>query len=167
MCPTLCDPMDCSLSGSSVHGIFQVRVLKWIAISYSRGSSQPRNRTQVSRIAGRCFAVWAAREAPYIHYIYMLFVYFCIWLCQVLDVALRIFDLGYSVQNLLTVACRSFSCGMRILNCSIWDLAPLLEIKPRFPALGEWSLSHWTTREAPTSPYFSWQPYERSNYNYL
>ena len=42
-CPTLCDPMDCSLSGSSVHGIFQARVLEWIAISFSRGSSRPRN----------------------------------------------------------------------------------------------------------------------------
>ena len=41
--PTLCDPMDCSLSGSSVHGIFQARVLEWIAISFSRGPSQPRN----------------------------------------------------------------------------------------------------------------------------
>ena len=56
-CPTLCDPMDCSLSGSSVHGIFQARVLEWIAISFSRGSSQPRNRTRVSRIAGRPFTV--------------------------------------------------------------------------------------------------------------
>ena len=45
LCPTLCHPMDCSLSGSSVHGIFQTRVLEWIAISFSRGSSQPRNRT--------------------------------------------------------------------------------------------------------------------------
>ena len=52
-CPTLCHPMDCSLSGSSVHGIFQTRVLEWIAISFSRGSSRPRNRTQVSHIA--CF----------------------------------------------------------------------------------------------------------------
>ena len=62
-CPTLCDPVDCSLSGSSVHGIFQARVLEWTAISFSRGSSWPRNRTQVSRIAGRRFAVWATREA--------------------------------------------------------------------------------------------------------
>ena len=54
-CLTLCDPMDCSLSGSSVHGIFQARVLEWIAISFSRGSSQHRNQTWVSRIAGRCF----------------------------------------------------------------------------------------------------------------
>ena len=56
-CPTLCDPLDCSLSGSSVHGIFQARVLEWIAIAFSRGSSQPGNRTPVSRIAGRRFTV--------------------------------------------------------------------------------------------------------------
>ena len=43
--------MDCSLSGSSIYGIFQARVLEWIAISFSRGSSRPRNRTWVSRIA--------------------------------------------------------------------------------------------------------------------
>ena len=42
-CPTLCDPGDCSLPGSSVHGIFQARVLEWVAISFSRGSSQPRD----------------------------------------------------------------------------------------------------------------------------
>ena len=42
-CPTLCDPMDYSLPGSSVHGIFQARILEWVAISFSRESSQPRN----------------------------------------------------------------------------------------------------------------------------
>ena len=47
-CLTLCDPTDCTLPSSSVHGIFQARVLEWIAISFSRGSSQPRNRTLVS-----------------------------------------------------------------------------------------------------------------------
>ena len=62
-CPTLCDPMDCSLSGSSIHGIFQARVLEWIAISFSRGSSRPRNWTRVSSIAGRRFMVGAIREA--------------------------------------------------------------------------------------------------------
>ena len=54
-CPTLCDPMDCSLPSSSVHGIFQARVLEWVAIAFSRGSSQPRDQTLVSHIAGRCF----------------------------------------------------------------------------------------------------------------
>ena len=48
LCPTLCDPMDCSPPGSSVHGIVQARILEWVAISYSRGSSQPRNQTRVS-----------------------------------------------------------------------------------------------------------------------
>ena len=52
-CPTLKDPMDCSLPGSSIHGIFQARVLEQGAISSSRGSSRPRNRTQVSHIIGR------------------------------------------------------------------------------------------------------------------
>ena len=52
-CPALCDPMDCSLPGSSLHGILQARVLEWVVISFSRGSSRPRDRTQVSRIPGR------------------------------------------------------------------------------------------------------------------
>ena len=56
--------MDCSPPGSSVHGILQARILEWVAISFSRGSSQPRDRTQVSRIfAGRPFNLWATREA--------------------------------------------------------------------------------------------------------
>ena len=54
-CPTLCDPVDCSQPGSSAHGILQARILEWIAIFFSRGSSRPRYRTQVSRIAGRRF----------------------------------------------------------------------------------------------------------------
>ena len=47
-CPTLCDLMDCSPPGSSVHGIFQARMLEWVAIFFSRGSSQPRDETHVS-----------------------------------------------------------------------------------------------------------------------
>ena len=49
-CPTLCNPMECSPPGSSVHGIFQARILEWVAIPLSRGSSQPRDQTQVSCI---------------------------------------------------------------------------------------------------------------------
>ena len=63
-CPTLCDPMDCSLPGSSLHGILQATVLEWVATSSSRGSSQPRGRTQVSRIVGKLFAFRATRESP-------------------------------------------------------------------------------------------------------
>ena len=47
-CPTLCDPMDCSLPGSSVHGISQARILEWAAISFSTACSQPRNQIYVS-----------------------------------------------------------------------------------------------------------------------
>ena len=57
LCPTLCDAMDSSLPSSSVHGIFQAIVLEWIAISFSRGSSQPRDRTQVSFIVDRHFTI--------------------------------------------------------------------------------------------------------------
>ena len=63
LCLTLCDPVDCSPPGSSVHGILQARIVERVAISFSRGSSWPRDRTQVSRIAGRCFNLWATREA--------------------------------------------------------------------------------------------------------
>ena len=61
-CPTLCDPMDYSLPGSSLHGILQARVLEWVAISSSRGSSQPRDPTRVSCIPGTRFNLWATRE---------------------------------------------------------------------------------------------------------
>ena len=58
----LCDPMDCSLPGSSIHGIFQARVLEWVAISFSRRSSQSKDWTQVSHIVGRRFTIRATRE---------------------------------------------------------------------------------------------------------
>ena len=62
LCLTLCDPMDCSPPGSSVHRIFQARTLEWVAISFSRRSSQPRDWTRVSGIVGRRFIAWATRE---------------------------------------------------------------------------------------------------------
>ena len=52
---TLCDPMDCSLPGSSVHGISQARILEWVAVSFSRGSSRPRNQTCISYITGEYY----------------------------------------------------------------------------------------------------------------
>ena len=57
-CPTLCNPMD-----YTVHGILQARILEWVAFPVSRGSSQPRNWTQISHTAGRFFTSWATREA--------------------------------------------------------------------------------------------------------
>ena len=71
-CLTLCDPMDCSPPGSSLYGILQARILEWIAISSCRGSSQPRDWTQVSHIAGRLFPNWTTRQATYILYYYTI-----------------------------------------------------------------------------------------------
>ena len=59
----LCNPTDYNLSGFSVHGILQARILEWIAIPFSRGTSQPRGRTLVSCIAGRFFTVWATGKS--------------------------------------------------------------------------------------------------------
>ena len=62
-CLTLCDPMDYSPPGFSLHGILQARILEWVAIPFSRRSSQPREKTRVSCIAGIFFTIWTTREA--------------------------------------------------------------------------------------------------------
>ena len=62
-CLTLCDSTDYSSPGSSLHGIFQARVLEWVATSFSRGYSWSRDQTWVSHIVGRRFTIWATREA--------------------------------------------------------------------------------------------------------
>ena len=62
-CPTLCDPMDCSPPGFSVHGILQARILEWIATPFSRGTSQPSNQNLVSYMAGKFFTVWATGKS--------------------------------------------------------------------------------------------------------
>ena len=67
-CLTLWDPMDCGPPGSSVHGIFQARILEWIAILFSRGSSWPRDQTWVSCIAGRFFTIWATGEVRFLNF---------------------------------------------------------------------------------------------------
>ena len=59
LCSTLCNSMGCSPPGTSVHGILLARILAWVSIPFSRGSSQPGNRTQVSCIAGGFFTIWA------------------------------------------------------------------------------------------------------------
>ena len=68
-CPTLCNPMDCSLPGSSVHGIFQARILEWVAISHSRESSQPSDQTHISCIScigGQILYHCTTWEAPWV-----------------------------------------------------------------------------------------------------
>ena len=95
--------MDSSQPGSSVHGIFQARILEWVAISFSRGSSRPRDRTWVSLIVGRCFTVWATREVT---------SYAClkhpnsIWLLRIKS---RLLIMVFKVLHKLTVAYLSIS----------------------------------------------------------
>ena len=79
-CPTLCDHMDCSPPGFSIHGILQETILEWIAIPFSRGSSQSRDQAWVSWIAGRFFTIWATREAHNIQ-ICILYVVVCVCVC--------------------------------------------------------------------------------------
>ena len=62
-CLTLCEPMDYSPPGSSVHGILQASLLEWVAVPFSRGSSQPMDWTHISGTAGKFFTIWATREA--------------------------------------------------------------------------------------------------------
>ena len=64
LCPTICDPMDYSLPGFSVQGILQARILEWVAISISRGSSWSKNQTWVSCITSRFFTIWAKLRNP-------------------------------------------------------------------------------------------------------
>ena len=111
-CLTLWDPMDCSLPSSSVHGIFQARILEWIAISSSRGSSWLRVWTHVSCISctgRRILYHWAAREAPWytnmINSIMLFIVQLLslVWLCDPRT-------LGFPVQHYLPVC--SSSCPL-------------------------------------------------------
>ena len=71
LCLTLCSLRDCSVPGSFVCGILQAGILEWVAIPFSRGSSQPKYRTWVSWIAGRFFTVWATREAQHSHRLWL------------------------------------------------------------------------------------------------
>ena len=76
-CPTLCDPMNCTIPGSFVHGILQARILEWVSVPFFRGFSQPRDQTQVSLIAGGFFTIWATSEALYMCVCVCVCV--CVW----------------------------------------------------------------------------------------
>ena len=131
-CPTLCDLVD-----SSIHGIFQARILEWVAISFSRGTFRPRNQTRVSCIVGRRFTVWATKWSE--------ITQSCPTLCNTMDCSLS----GSSVHGIfqarvLEWIAISFSKGSSNPG-----------IKPRFPALRADTLpseppgkSVWATSEA-------------------
>ena len=123
LCPTLSNPMDCSLPGSSVHGILQARILEWVSIPFSRGSFWSQDQIQVSHIASRFFTVWATREIP--PTVKVLVTQSCLTLCNPMDCS----PPGSSVHG--------------ILQAKIWSWYPFLSpgdlsspgIKPRSPSL--------------------------------
>ena len=76
-----CDPMDCNPPGSSVHGILQAEILEWVVTPFPRESSKPRDRTQVSCIAGGFFTAWATKEAHHLHTLIQIFTWtMCLYL---------------------------------------------------------------------------------------
>ena len=117
-CLTLCDPMNCSLPGSTVHGIFQAKVLEWIAISFSGVSSWPRDQTHgscVSCIAGEFLTCWAIGEAiswPYVR------VYF--WTSESFPlIYVSIFmPVSYYFDHYVVVVSVQFNCS--VVSDSLW-----------------------------------------------
>ena len=126
--------MDCSPPGSSVHGISQARLLEWVAISFSRGSSRPRDQTWVSWVGRQILYHWGIREALlrglprlkpslsrtniYSEHLFVYFTFICLfWLCWILVLACRLSVIGLSCPA---------ECGI---------LFPHPEIKPLSPAL--------------------------------
>ena len=104
-CLTICDSMDSSPPGSSIHGLLQARVLEWVAISSSRGPSPPRDWTQVSHIAGRFFTVWATKEA-------LLFLLICK-------------RLYHRTQRVCILNSSTASCLIISSSCSNHNFSPL------------------------------------------
>ena len=100
-CPTLCDPVDCSPPGSSAHGILQARILEWVAISFSRGSSWPRDQTQVSCIAGRHFNLWATREAPRQMLFSVLQLFTSVWMKKCYTLKMDLCWICQAIANIL------------------------------------------------------------------
>ena len=130
-CPTLWDPMDLRPPGSSVHGILQARILEWVAIPFSRGSSWPSDGTRVSHIAGRFLTVWATSEVfflktHWIKYVWMndnelitgwLFREYCRWAYHNLS---HSFPYYFPLQTTFT-ECEFSSCTKSWLP-SVWHL---------------------------------------------
>ena len=87
-CLILCDPMDCSLPGFSIPGILQARILEWVTISFSRGSSRPRDWTRVSRIGGRRFNLYLVMY----YYVYVEWDWSLIFLCNNVSTYLSVYE---------------------------------------------------------------------------
>ena len=124
-CLTVCDPMDCSPPGSSVHGILQARILEWVAMPSSRRSSQPRDLTQVSHIAGRFFTIWTTREAQEYcsGYVYIcVCVCVCVCVCMCVCIYIYIYIYPHFKKNLLIKNTLFFFSTIGYFK--IWNIVP-------------------------------------------
>ena len=128
-CPTLCDPVNCSPPGSSVRGILQSRILEWVATSFSRVSSQPRNRCQVSHIAGGFFISICC---------YCLVAKSCQTLCNPMNCSLP----GFSVHGILQARI------LKWVDISFSRGSSQPRDQTHVSCLGRRSLYHWANREA-------------------
>ena len=158
-CLTFFDPMNCTPPSFSVHGIFHAGTLEWVAFSYSRGTSWPRNRTRISHISciGRQVLNISTTNPSLLGA-----QLWCRILFFILTIYLVVLGLSCSTQALQSLwkHMESFSCGSWTLICGMWDLVPWPGIKPWPPALGAWSLSHWTTREVPNIRFLTRQEFK-------
>ena len=134
-CSTLCQSMNCSPPGSSDHGILQAKILQWAAISYSRGSSQPRDQTCVSCISciGRWILYsWHNQGMGNSFFFKYLFIYLA-----VLGLSCSMRNLCPYLQDLCCDMRYPFSCGMwNLVHAQGWNLSPL----------------HWELRVLATGP---------------
>ena len=131
-CLTLCDPMDCSPPGSSVHGILLAGMLKWVAILFSRGWSWPRDQTHVSCLAGEFFTIWATRKAMILVFLIFsfkpalllhsikMFLSSCS-LSAIREVSSRYLRLLMFLLLVLIPACNSSSLAF-LMMCSLYRL---------------------------------------------
>ena len=140
-CPTLCNPMDCNLPGSSIHGILQARILEWVAMPSSRASSQPRDWTQVSCITDGSFTVWEqvrAHTHPHAQEWYTLKFFSYIWILRkvifewmkllvILSLSVYspwIYPLGLILSFCIEVPLLGFillSLNRRVKTCQRWN----------------------------------------------
>ena len=112
--PTLCDPMDCSLSSSSVHGILQARILKWVAMPSSRGCSPPRETLMFPALTGRSFITSATWEAQEHFFIYSFQNYSSIF-CPLKFLKIQFSVLFSSVAQLCLTLCNPMNCSTSCL----------------------------------------------------
>ena len=148
----LFDPMDCSPPGSSVHGILQARMLEWVAISFSRGSSQSRDQTQVSCIAGRHFTLWTT------------FSTYLIWSTLYFK-ADNFYGLTYYFLNCKWWKLQVVETGS-ICTLNIWLLFILLT-GPRFCSVSAWRMwTHLLPSSFPAASCLKYDPgtYERGKW---